>query len=138
MRDYAIFLDDLILLAHLLNQLLMSCFLRQSIYYFCRLFPGIIVLQIFIHGYFVLCRVKDFRCFSEKSDVYSFGVFLLELVSGREAFGLVPSDINQNLVEWVYCSFPTLFCVSDLECFSYCSHPLDVYLPAQTGLRQKS
>lgn len=45
--------------------------------------------------------MREFRRFSEKSDVYSFGVFLLELVSGKEAVGLLSSDSNQNLVEWV-------------------------------------
>lgn len=48
-----------------------------------------------------LCRVKEFRRFSEKSDVYSFGVFLLELVSGREASSSPSPDSSQDLVELV-------------------------------------
>ncbi|XP_010253665.1 PREDICTED: protein kinase APK1A, chloroplastic-like [Nelumbo nucifera] len=36
--------------------------------------------------------------FSERSDVYSFGVFLLELVSGREAFCRNLAESEQNLV----------------------------------------
>lgn len=54
-----------------------------------------------------LCRVSEFRRFSDKSDVYSFGVFLLELVSGQEAKELLSSDVDQNLVDWVnflYCT----------------------------------
>ncbi|CAK9166179.1 unnamed protein product [Ilex paraguariensis] len=53
---------------------------------------------------FLAPEVKEFRRFSEKSDIYSFGVFLLELVSGQEAMKLLSSDINQNLVEWVFSS----------------------------------
>ncbi|CAI9283419.1 unnamed protein product [Lactuca saligna] len=57
--------------------------------------------QITADEIFLAPEVREFRCFSEKSDVYSFGVFLLELVSGKEAVGLISSDSNQNLVEWV-------------------------------------
>lgn len=49
----------------------------------------------------LLCRVREFKRFSEKSDVYSFGVFLLELLSGKEATESPSPDSNQNLVEWV-------------------------------------
>ncbi|GER46836.1 kinase family protein [Striga asiatica] len=50
---------------------------------------------------FLAPEVTEFRRFSDRSDVYSFGVFLLELVSGQEARGLLSSDVNQNLVDWV-------------------------------------
>ncbi|CAM8985136.1 hypothetical protein QQ045_006330 [Rhodiola kirilowii] len=45
-------------------------------------------------------EVKEFRRYSDKGDVYSYGVFLLELVTGQEASGLV-SGSDQNFVEWV-------------------------------------
>ncbi|XP_047310787.1 proline-rich receptor-like protein kinase PERK3 isoform X2 [Impatiens glandulifera] len=49
---------------------------------------------------FLAPEVREFGLFTEKSDVYSFGIFLLELVSGREASGLLSSDfISHNLVE---------------------------------------
>nr|XP_043616563.1 nodulation receptor kinase [Erigeron canadensis] len=57
--------------------------------------------QIAADELFLAPEVREFRRFSEKSDIYSFGVFLLELVSGQEAMELLPSNSNQNLVEWV-------------------------------------
>lgn len=39
---------------------------------------------------------------TESSDVYSFGVFLLELVTGREAAGLMPPGSSKDsLAQWV-------------------------------------
>jgi len=50
-------------------------------------------------------RVHSLAQLSESSDVYSFGVFLLELITGREAAGLVPpesKDTFAQLVSTVY------------------------------------
>ncbi|PIN24230.1 Serine/threonine protein kinase [Handroanthus impetiginosus] len=57
--------------------------------------------QVAADEIFLAPEVSEFRQFSDKSDVYSFGVFLLELVSGQEARDLLPSDANQNLVDWL-------------------------------------
>ncbi|CAL4945663.1 unnamed protein product [Urochloa decumbens] len=38
---------------------------------------------------------------SESSDVYSFGVFLLELITGREAAGLIPPESKESLAHWM-------------------------------------
>ncbi|KAJ4974825.1 hypothetical protein NE237_007999 [Protea cynaroides] len=56
--------------------------------------------QMMADEIFLAPEVKEFGRFSENSDVYSFGVFLLELVSGREAYQSVPSGLDQKLVEW--------------------------------------
>lgn len=42
----------------------------------------------------------DLQIMNEKSDVFSFGVFLLELISGREAFSTSKPRLEWNLVEW--------------------------------------
>lgn len=73
------------------------------------------------------CRVKEFGCFSEKSDIYSFGVFLLELVSGRAAMDLLSSDINQNLVEWVFGSFLTMSICVDVSMYKHCAFFVYLY-----------
>ncbi|KAL6613845.1 hypothetical protein ACP70R_036115 [Stipagrostis hirtigluma subsp. patula] len=38
---------------------------------------------------------------SESSDVYSFGVFLLELITGREAAGLISSESRESFAHWM-------------------------------------
>ncbi|KAL6839896.1 hypothetical protein ACP4OV_029706 [Aristida adscensionis] len=38
---------------------------------------------------------------SESSDVYSFGVFLLELITGREAAGLIPPESKESCAHWM-------------------------------------
>ncbi|PUZ53091.1 hypothetical protein GQ55_5G026300 [Panicum hallii var. hallii] len=42
---------------------------------------------------------------SESSDVYSFGVFLLELITGREAAGLIPAESKEPLAHWMEAHF---------------------------------
>nr|CAB3475364.1 unnamed protein product [Digitaria exilis] len=42
---------------------------------------------------------------SESSDVYSFGVFLLELITGREAAGLIPPESKESLAHWMEAHF---------------------------------
>ncbi|XP_057954986.1 probable serine/threonine-protein kinase PBL28 isoform X2 [Malania oleifera] len=42
--------------------------------------------------YYLAPELKFSKDFSERGDVYSFGVFLLEVISGREAFGRNQSD----------------------------------------------
>lgn len=59
----------------------------------------------------LFCRVREFRRFSEKSDAYSFGIFLLELVSGHEAMDLLSSELNVNIVEWVYMLSRPIWCI---------------------------
>jgi hypothetical protein len=39
--------------------------------------------------------------FSESSDVYNFRVFLLELITGREAASLIPTESREYLAHWV-------------------------------------
>ncbi|AQK85142.1 Protein kinase superfamily protein [Zea mays] len=46
-------------------------------------------------------EVQSMTQFSESSDVYSFGVFLLELITGREAASLIPTESREYLAHWV-------------------------------------
>jgi serine/threonine protein kinase len=46
-------------------------------------------------------RVHSLAQLSESSDVYSFGVFLLELITGREAAGLVPPESKDTFAQLV-------------------------------------
>ena len=46
-------------------------------------------------------RIGESRTFSEISDVYSFGVFLLELITGQEAFYDDSFRSDESLFEWV-------------------------------------
>ncbi|AQK85145.1 Protein kinase superfamily protein [Zea mays] len=45
-------------------------------------------------------EVQSMTQFSESSDVYSFGVFLLELITGREAASLIPTESREYLAHW--------------------------------------
>jgi serine/threonine protein kinase len=49
-------------------------------------------------------RVHSLAQLSESSDVYSFGVFLLELITGREAAGLIPPESNDSFAQLVSAS----------------------------------
>jgi hypothetical protein len=51
-------------------------------------------------GFFVR-RVHSSAQLSESSDVYSFGVFLLELITGSEAAGLLCPESNESFPQWV-------------------------------------
>jgi serine/threonine protein kinase len=46
-------------------------------------------------------RAHSLAQLSESSDVYSFGVFLLELITGREAAGLIPPESKESFAHWV-------------------------------------
>lgn len=56
---------------------------------------------IICNPFCILCRVQSMTQFSESSDVYSFGVFLLELITGREAASLIPTESTEYLAHWV-------------------------------------
>ena len=60
--------------------------------------PVIIICNPFC---MLICRVQSMTQFSESSDVYSFGVFLLELITGREAASLIPTESRESLAHWV-------------------------------------
>ncbi|KAK3162958.1 hypothetical protein QOZ80_1BG0095830 [Eleusine coracana subsp. coracana] len=42
---------------------------------------------------------------SESSDVYSFGVFLLELITGREAAGMICPESKESFAQWMEARF---------------------------------
>ncbi|CAO2167657.1 unnamed protein product [Urochloa humidicola] len=50
-------------------------------------------------------EVRSLAQLSESSDVYSFGVFLLELITGREAAGLIPPESKESFAHWVEAHF---------------------------------
>ncbi|KAF9590297.1 hypothetical protein IFM89_032305 [Coptis chinensis] len=86
MQGFAMYLVELTLRVHLIEQWMKTC----------SLLPTSVYLSPFTDY-----RVKEFGRFSDRSDVYIFGVFLLELVSGREALQSKSSESDRSLVEWV-------------------------------------
>ena len=70
-----------------------------------ELYEGLV--QNFLHNSYhtffcvLVYRVHSLAHLSESSDVYSFGVFLLELITGREAAGLIPPESKEPLAHWV-------------------------------------
>ncbi|EES04179.1 receptor-like protein kinase ANXUR2 [Sorghum bicolor] len=56
-------------------------------------------------GVFQDPEVHSLAQLSESSDVYSFGVFLLELITGREAAGLIPPESNDSFAQLMEARF---------------------------------
>lgn len=50
-------------------------------------------------------EVHSLAHLSESSDVYSFGVFLLELITGREAAGLICPESRESFAHWMEAHF---------------------------------
>ncbi|KAJ1287002.1 hypothetical protein BS78_03G396400 [Paspalum vaginatum] len=50
-------------------------------------------------------EVHSLSQLSESSDVYSFGVFLLELITGRDAAGLIPTESKEPFAGWMEARF---------------------------------